>query len=94
MSVEAVMIHVNFWKLDQLICHLSVISSFFWWCEIVDRNLCSGIFSVITYYSVASKCHFVHVEMDDDVIQDFLFGFCGRYFVDFIEVLKGYECNI
>jgi len=23
------MIHVNFWKLDQLICHLSVISSFF-----------------------------------------------------------------
>jgi hypothetical protein len=68
-----------------------VISSFFLWCEIVDINLCSGIFSVITHYFVASKCHFVHVEVDD-VIQDcFCLVFFGRYFVDFIEVLIGYK---
>ena len=71
-----------------------MISSFCLWFEIVDRNLCSGIFSVITLCSVASKSQFVHVQVDDDVIQDFLFGFSGRYFVYFIEVLKGYECNI
>lgn len=81
------MTYVNFSKLDQLICDLSVISSFFLWCEIVDRNLCSGIFSVITPYSVASKCHFVHVEVDDDVIQDY---FCLVFLVDILLISLKY----
>ena len=51
-------------------------------------------FSVITHYSLASRYHFVHVEVDYDIIEEFLFGFSGRYFVGFIEIVKGYECNI
>jgi hypothetical protein len=80
------MIYVNFLKLDQLICHLSVISLFFW-CEIVDRNVCSRIFSVITHYFMASKCHFVHMEVDDNVIQDY---FCLVFLVDILLISLKY----